>query len=286
MLKDITGIKLCGANFTSEEALQLFTRGDADSIPRVALLYGKNGAGKSTIAHAFSKAAGNDEASIVSASVVGENNSEVTLSEEDKKHIFVFDESYIDSKVRFSDDGLDTIVMLGESGDLEDQLTEATEKYKNACRVFAEQEALCSAFATESDERSPDYWLKRMGNALRGSGNWAEREGRIYGKKQAAPVKDNETYKQFINLTPQKSRDALIVEFEKRFNDLAIAKNGGEAINVPINLNHSFDFDEASFIALLKEKIEKPILSEREKFLLTVLSERKQEHVQHIHDYF
>ena len=286
MLKDITGIKLRGANFTSEKNLQLFTKDKPASIPRMALLYGKNGAGKSTIAHAFSVIAGNVEPSIASAKAVSEDNSEITLTSDEQKHIFIFDESYIDNKVRFSGDGLDTIVMLGETGDLEEQLAEATRQLSNATRNYEEHKALCNAFASDLDERSPGFWLKKMGNALRGDNNWAGRDGRIRGRKQATPIRVDETYKQFIDLTPQKSRDQLIVEFEDRFKDLIAAQNGVKAIDAPVNLNHEFNFDETSFIALLKQKIEEPTLSEREKFLLTVLSERKQAHLQDIRSYF
>ena len=87
MIKDITGIKLSGANFGEEVSLQLFTN-DKGTRPsencRICNLYGKNGSGKSTIAHAFSKIIGNIEDNIKTAQIIGKDENAIVLTEREK----------------------------------------------------------------------------------------------------------------------------------------------------------------------------------------------------------
>ncbi len=65
-LSKITGIKLKGANFETETSLQLLV---ANKEPALGMLYGKNGAGKSTISRAFSKVSGKVEETIENAKI-------------------------------------------------------------------------------------------------------------------------------------------------------------------------------------------------------------------------
>ena len=60
MLNDITTIKLKGANFAAPTDLTLFDpiEGNKTKTVKAAVLYGRNGSGKSTIAKAFRKLSG------------------------------------------------------------------------------------------------------------------------------------------------------------------------------------------------------------------------------------
>ena len=49
----------------------------------------------------------------------------INLSEDEKKHIFVFDEEFVDANVKLQDTGLNTIVMLGQQVELADKITDA-----------------------------------------------------------------------------------------------------------------------------------------------------------------
>ena len=57
MLKEISGIEICGANFKKPTDLNLFDPTDGKKIKTIkgALLYGRNGSGKSTIAIALER---------------------------------------------------------------------------------------------------------------------------------------------------------------------------------------------------------------------------------------
>ena len=92
MLNKIKGVKFKGAAFDSKTTLQLFSKEKAD---RVSLLFGRNGSGKSTISRAIAKAAGNETVEdIVSAQFVDSDSSSITVMDDEKKKIFVFNEDY------------------------------------------------------------------------------------------------------------------------------------------------------------------------------------------------
>lgn len=121
MLKDISTIKVQGANFASLTPLSIFEPRDGNSFKTVkgALLYGRNGTSKSTIAKAFRRAKGEVQPAIRQVSFFEKDGNPVILSEEEKKHIFVFDEDYVNDKVKLKEDHLDTIIMLQRSELLE-----------------------------------------------------------------------------------------------------------------------------------------------------------------------
>lgn len=308
MLKNLTSIKLQGNNFDSETVLQLFPykvpkeekeeKKDKKeiSVTRISLIYGKNGSGKSTIATAFNKIKGDDIRDITTAELIDKDNN---VTNDDKNNIFVFDETYIDNNIRIKEDGLDTIVMLGEMKDIEEQLEKAEEEKNKLEEEKKLQDKICEVLDDKEEnyknEKAPRYWLNKMMNNLKGQDdkgnkNWAERDFEIKqiageNPRRATSVSDDK-YKDFINLSPTKSRDDLIIEYKNLLEELKIAQSGTKTITTEVKRDYSFDFDENNFIDLLSKKIEKPTLSEREEFLFSVMLERKEQHLNDIKDYF
>lgn len=143
MLKEISGMKISGANFKQPTTLDLFNpiEGNKVKTAKGTLLYGKNGSGKSTIARGFRKITGEVLPAIGQVLALNKDGQPVTLSEDEKKHIFVFDEEYVDKNVKLHEEHLDTIVILGEQVDL-------TEKIK-----IAEEECAAAKVALEDQEK-------------------------------------------------------------------------------------------------------------------------------------
>ena len=143
MLKDITKVKLSGAMFSTVTSFEFFNPHDGDKLKTIkgALLYGRNGTGKSTIAKAFRKLGGEIVPAVTGVVVCDDANQIVSLSEEEKKQIFVFDEDFVDKNVKLKQDHLETIVMLGQAADLTEKIEKAEMARDTAKTVFEQLKA-------------------------------------------------------------------------------------------------------------------------------------------------
>ncbi len=284
MLKDIMTINVQGANFGSVTPLSLFDARDGkdkegnDILKTIkgVLMYGRNGTGKSTIAKAFRKAKGEYVPAIKQVSFLDKDGKNVDLTEDDKKHIFVFDEDYINKQVRLKEEHLETIIMLGQAADLADKIEEAEKKRDAAKDVLLAKEAAFNEFQDTTNPKSPKKCLNRIAEALRGDDAWAGRDRIINGGRYNTQVRD-ETYKQFLLIAPTKTKVQLLLEYEEKTKTLEIARNGSSKIETRVpSLPKSYDqYDDASLIALLAKKIEKPELSGREQYLLRLVESGK-----------
>ena len=157
MLKDIRRVKISGAIFNTITPFDFFNPHDGDKIKTIkgALLYGRNGTGKSTIAKAFRKISGEAVPTITSAVLYDDADRPVTLSEDEKQHIFVFDEDFVDKNVRLKQDHLETIVMLGQAADLTEKI-ERAEIARDAAKVaFEQQDAIYQEYCDMGNVKSP-----------------------------------------------------------------------------------------------------------------------------------
>ena len=284
MLKEISTIKVQGANFASLTPFAIFESRDGkdkqgnDIFKTIkgALLYGRNGTGKSTIAKAFRKAKGETQPAIKQVSLHDKDGNPVVLSEDEKMHIFVFDEDYVNDKVKLKEDHLDTIIMLGQAADLAERIEQAEKDRESAKAVFEAKDATLREYNDTSNLKSPTNRLRKIGNALRGDDAWAGRDRKIKGARQNTQVRDD-TYKKFVDLEPTKIRSALIVEFEEQLKELEKAKSGSLKIDikVPALPNSYNQYDDEAIIALLAKQIEKPKLSDREQYLMSLVESGK-----------
>ena len=86
MIEKVKGILINGRCFAKETPLSFFP-GEND---RIAIVYGKNGSGKSTISDGFSQIASGDFSEELSASLIDRSDNMIALAAESK--IFVFNE--------------------------------------------------------------------------------------------------------------------------------------------------------------------------------------------------
>ena len=283
VLKDIVTIKVQGANFTSVTPLALFEPGDKNKEEKDVsktikgvLLYGRNGAGKSTIAKAFRKAKGEILPAIEYVSFLDKDGNAVALTEDEKKQIYVFDEDYVNNQVRLKEDYLETIVMLGPAADLADKIEIAESRRDASKTVLETKEAMLKEYQDKTNPKSPKKCLSKIVEVLRGDDAWAGRDREINNKRQNAQVRE-ETYKQFIGLSPARTKSQLLVEYELQLGALKTAISGSSKIEsrVPVLPEFYNQYDDDVLIALLEKKIEKPKLSEREQYLLSLVEAGK-----------
>ena len=276
MMKEISSIEICGANFKKPTCLNLFDPTDGIKIKTTkgALLYGRNGSGKSTIARGFRQIAGEMLPIISGATILDKDYSSIDLSKDERQNIFVFDEEYVDKNVKLQEDHLDTIVMLGEQVDLSEKIEMAKKECNAAKASLDAQEKICGEYRDQQSIKSPQYYIQKLRCALQGDDNWAGRDKEIRHTRQNTGVKDN-TYQQFLNITPSKSRSELIVDFKRLQHDMEAAITGASIIeqSVPQIPEKYNSYDEVEIQKLLSQKIERPEFSERERFLLKLVQQ-------------
>ena len=287
MREDIKSLKICGGKFAEEASLAFWgNTTQANKKTPCALLYGRNGSGKSTIARAFRKIAGGEEETINSAELCDENGNEIQLSDEEKKNIFVFDQKFVDENIKFEKDGLKTIVMLGSQVELDKKIKKLEDTIFAKKEELNQKENILNEFYDCKNTKAPAYYKNKIDNSLKGNSSWAERDNKISltVKKHNTSV-NPETYKQFIDLKPILSRDELVCLFKDKYTDLEKARNGEQKIECKVD-TFIENVDIKGITELLLEKIEQPKLSSRDKFLLEISQFRDTESLRNISKIF
>lgn len=287
VLKDITGIRLAGGSFRNSVELRLFDPADGNKVKlsKGTILYGRNGSGKSTIAKAIKKIVKGGYSHITQASALDKDGNTITLTEDEKERVFVFDEEFVDSNIKLQESGLNTIVMLGQQVDLAAQIQQAESELNIAKQEYENQQTLIlNEYENRNNPKSPKYYIDQMRYALQGDDNWAGRDKIVKEGRHNTGVKD-ETYKQFLTLSPVESRDNLVILFNEQLKALHQAQKGDDAINAKVP-TFTMKYDDSAITKLLAVKIEKPILSEREKYLLQLVQNGKSNKLVEMADVF
>lgn len=111
-ISDFSKIIISGNIFNNNE-LQFFP--ESKHPIRICNIYGKNGTGKSTISKGLTT---KDENIIVTFKDL--KNIELICESEDK--FYLYNEDFVDAKVKTLENGMQTIIMLGEQKELDDQI--------------------------------------------------------------------------------------------------------------------------------------------------------------------
>ena len=257
-------IKFEGGFFAEETELELFKNED-----RISILYGKNGSGKSTISNAVRKAKGDMVEDIVKSTVYDQDGFDFI----DKQCIHVFNEDYINSRVKIRDDGLNTIVLFGELGDLEDKILDLQLRMEAESNRNTELKAVFAEFEDKDNQKAPSNCRLQINLGLSGDGHWAEREKIINDGKRNAGVTDK-VIDSIITLQPVDALADLKKRYEENLQLLKqVRKNEEAQIRNTVKLN--VPYDEKVLQSLLAQKVESPVLSDREQYLLQLIDNGK-----------
>lgn len=282
MVEKIKNLVFRGAAFSSRTSLSLFP----SENHRLCLIYGRNGTGKSTISKAFLKIAGKDFPEIMDACLEDYSGSAISYQDNEQTgKVFVFNEEYIQDKVKLKEDGLGTIVMFGKQVELEAQIANAQREYDIAVDKRKSVAATVEPFYDRMSIVSPSYYLSKMNVALSGDQNWAGRERLIIGGRRNASV-NNSTYEAIVQIKPQKSNEEVKKEYQEQYELLCAARRGNAEISETVNSVIKVPDNEDAARELLAQHIEKPELSERESFLLSLVSDGKIQQVERMQAVF
>lgn len=281
MIEDIYKIQFKGAAFTQETILPFFDR----ESERISIIYGRNGSGKSTVSKAILKAAGEDVDGIESAVFLSSDNSSVNFENTNEKSVYVFNEQYIVDNVKLKKEGLDTIIMLGKQVDLDIQIFKAEEEKLNLLKIQDDLNTEYKDYGNPNLIISPQYHMNKIRNSLTGDTNWAGRANIIKGGKRNASV-TKEVVEFLTENKPNDSLEILQLEYDKKFNQLKQAQIGIGKITTPVTVNNLEEINESRIIQLLTQKIEKPQLTEREQYLLSLLNTEKGNKLDEMKEFF
>lgn len=131
---------------------------------RVALIYGANGSGKSTIAGGFREYVNDNYQKNVEITLLnGENDINIDV-EKRKEKIFVFDEEYIDQNIKIQDKGLGTIVLFGQQVEIEKHIKEKEREITEIEKLIAEKKEEKLNLENTTNINSPIYWINEIKN--------------------------------------------------------------------------------------------------------------------------
>ena len=271
MIEDIASIKIKGGIFETETDLPIFEK-EKTQKPNFSLIYGKNGSGKSTISRGFRKITGDEELQIESMELLDADGSSIEVCEEEKNNTYVFNEEFIEDNIKIEDDGLSAIVVMGAVKDVDDKIKQIQPTYEKSLSEAQAQKEVFNKYSDSDNNLCPEYYINKMQEALKGDNSWASRDAKIRNNKTNSKVRRN-TYTQFVELHPTKSRDELVLVYDATMKKLEAAKSGSKRIETVVPTLETFEDTENDIVNLLKEKIEKPVLSEREKSLFHILQD-------------
>ena len=235
-------------------------------------MYGRNGTGKSTIARAVKLAAGQEAAGIQHAVFIDKFGHPLYPEELPKDFAHIFNEEYVQQNIQFRKEGLNTIVMFGPQKDIDERLYNETEKQKELGR---KQQTIIDELRKYNDDTSPlspSYQEKILKKLLSGDDHWSGRERLIWGKNRNENV-NIELYEKIINHVPQKSEDEVGKAYKEKWALFEAVRAAAEPISEIHASIPDFTVIENTIRELLAKKLERPELTERERYLLSLLDE-------------
>jgi ABC-type dipeptide/oligopeptide/nickel transport system ATPase subunit len=270
MTESIMSLKISGRCFPSSTKLKCFTKNES----RISIIYGKNGSGKSTISKSLCNVK-----SDLSCSLLDQNDKPLSIPQ---NHIFVFNEDYINDKIAVQNDGLSAVILFGEQVEIDKQIEEANEKLEDYQRFIDDQESIKNGLENDKNSNSYKYKINNLKDKLKSSDNWVEREFSISGRRHN--ISTNILDRIFNKPVISKSREEAFNHFQELKS--IIGTGSQEKISdtmKPLMVENDFF---QNITQLLAEKIEKPVLNDRDKRIIEIYSQKGSRYITEVKSVF
>lgn len=284
-ISDISRIEIKGNCFIEDTELKIFEsidQNDSEKIINnsVAIVYGKNGEGKTTISDKINKLSTEETQQLKLKDVSGNI---IELGEEELKRIFVYNETFIDKNVKFNGNGLKSIIMFGKQVELDDKIKEKEDLLQKYKKELIKSDDKIKEYTDIKSVKAPDYYMSKMKNYLKEDKSWADVDRTIKGNKNKTPVDVMDIVKSFD------VKDNL-EEIEKEFKHL-------EEIFLKKDFNFSSKIENLELIKnskvieeniqqLLKVTFTKNELTENESKILEYIKNGQQTFYEKVKEYF
>lgn len=271
VIDSMTGVHIRSDFFDNAPILEFFHAPTAGKHFRAALLYGKNGSGKTTIAQGFREY----KDSIAKPTVVLSPSKEgaiIPVVPGTSEKFFVFDEEYVASRVKIEGTGLDAIVLFGEQIDIEAQMTQAQADLAAKRVEVDHQEVDCNRFVEAGDVTSPDYWTSIITNELGSTDGWAKTDSRIKGNVTRSAIPP--AIDRIGQLIPKQPREEIQRLFADRFHTFITSGAALTKIPSPVILISIVGNLSDQTRILLAKTVALPKWTDREKSIFALLAGR------------
>lgn len=259
MFEDFKKIKIKGGCFENETELELFKK------YAVSVVYGRNGSGKTTIAHSINELTKPEEEKNLDFTVT----SEAIIVDDKKESVFIFDEDFVREQVRVEKDGINTIVMLGEQVELDEQIARKREELATKVEEYGKLNEERRKYDNVGESISPQYYFNQIRDVLRADTGWADIDRDVKGNTQKSRITDDVIAMLAGMEEPTESYELLR---ERVMADLNLYKKSKDAqmlmwTKVTLPLPEGLEILKE----LLERPIEAPALTERERRLMSML---------------
>ena len=283
-IRDISSIEVKGNCFIEDTELKIFesiNQNNSEIINNsVAVVYGKNGEGKTTISDEINKLRTEENQQLKLKDVSGNI---IELSEEELRRIFVYSENFIDKNVKFNESGLKSIIMFGKQVELDDKIKEKEDLLKKYKSELTKSDDKIKEFTDIKSVKSPDYYINKIKNYLKGDNSWADVDRKIKGNKNKTPVDVMDIVSVFDT---KDSLDEIEKEF-KHLEEIFLKKDSNFSSKIEkLELIKNSKEIEENIQKLLKVKFTKNELTENESKILEYIKNGQQVFYENVKEYF
>lgn len=261
--KEVKGISIKSEYFTENEKFSLFK-----DKHRVALVFGRNGSGKSTIAQGFIEYKDSVNPRTVDVKLLTEAGDVYISPVEKPLKIFVFNEDYINKNVKFKSEGLDTIVLLGEQIGLDEQIQENENRINDLISDLDKFERILDQQNDKKNSSCPEFWLSKIYSTLRE--RWAGTQGIQIKKKLQKSSVNKDVVEKISKITCSENKESI----QREFDDQLRLFNSIDSESTPIEQEISTIQYDSELVSKSKKSlsqiISRPQLTDRESELLKI----------------
>lgn len=246
---------------------------------RISNIYGKNGSGKTTI----SKAIKGSSVDKVSIKFEDSNNNEIVCDTREK--IYVYDEEFIDSNVKTSEDGIKTVIMLGAQKELDDKIIKLEDEKKILTDAEKKLKAKIEKFQDSNNNISPLYFKNIIEQKLKEG--WATRDKEIKNNKRNTAIQFNNLITEINKIKEEKiKKEEILAQYSEILSTYKKANSGTDKIMKSIEKITCFSKNYKNTNDLLKKKVEVPEFTAREKLILEKIEKGEQKFYEAVREDF
>ena len=274
---NINKIQIDGNIFQNSE-LEVFPI-QKNVICRISNIYGKNGSGKTTI----SKAIKGNSSERLNIKFMDSDNNEIICDTREK--IYVYDEEFIDTNVKTSEDGIKTVIMLGEQKKLDDKIIKLKKERDDLKAKETKLKSEIEKYQISNNSISPLYFRNLVEQKLKDG--WAVRDKEIKSNKRNSSFQYNELIGKLNKVKDENdNKKALIEEYSKLLNTHKKVSTGTSKLVKPLEKTTFFSKNHESTNKLLQKKVEIPEFTEREKLILEKIENGEQKFYETVREEF